>query len=679
MNLRRTICRTARLVSGLVLTAVVAPLLAPLLAPAHAQSVDQSADQTTRAPTFHDPGGRYTVPVPTGWTAEASDDYARLESPEGGIEVRILVLENDDAAAAVEEAWSRLEPGSEPTVEDVLSIPTSAMNTAGVDEFVLVNYAREVDEPIVQAEGRRLGGTVFVLLFEAELESVQRRAAQLQIVDSGFEIAALEQLDDSGAGLVALDGERIAELERFIAESMDTFGTVGAAVSIVHGDEVVYSRGFGVRDVGTREPVTPETLMMIGSTTKPLTTTLMVQLVDEGVFDWDTPVVDVLPSFAVADPELSTTITMENLVCACTGMPRRDYEWLLNADSLAAEGIVESLATFEFFTEFGEAFQYSNQMVATAGYLTALAAGGDYGQLDEAYAELLAARVLDPLGMDRSTFSLLEVVANGNRATPYAQLATGETVAVPLAVEETLLAVAPAGALWSNATEMSSYLRMLLNEGVAPGGARIATAEGLSETWRPRIAITADASYGLGWIVENDRGIEIVSHGGNTFGFSSELAFVPQLDLGISVLTNQRLSPLNGVVRAKLLELLLDRPSQLEERIEFQRELVEESRTEEREALLDELDRAPLEPWLGTFRNDVLGAITFGFQGEAVVLDVGEFDVEVRARRDDDGEIDYVGYTPPLVGLELHLEESADRPVVRIGEGAIRYEFQKEE
>lgn len=662
---------TRRLLSTLLLA-----LLVPSLAATFAQP--QEPTETT----FRDPADRYSVPVPSGWSAEAVDDaggYARLVGPDGDIRVRILVLEGDDAEAAVAAAWERLEPGFDRAVEDVVAIPTSAMNTAGVDEFVLVSYARDDEDPIVQAEGRRLGDRVFVLLFEADLAAAQRRAAQLQIVDSGFEIAALEQVDARGAEALPLDAARVADLERFIAEMMELFGTPGAAVSIVRGGEVVYSRGFGVRDVGTGDPVTPETLMMIGSATKPLTTTLMAQLVDEGAFDWDTPVVSVLPGFAVADPELTRTITMENLVCACTGVPRRDYEWLLNADALAAEDVVGSLAGFEFFTGFGEAFQYSNQMVATGGYLAALAAGGDWGQLDEDYAALLRARMLDPLGMDRSTFSIVRVLASGNHATPYAQLATGETIAVPFEVEATLRAVAPAGALWSTASEMANYLLMLLDEGIAPGGARIVSAEALAETWRPRIAISADAAYGLGWIVENDRGIRITSHSGNTFGFTSELAFAPELDTGVVVLTNQRLSPLPAVVRAKLLELLLDRPPQLAEQIEFQRDLVEQARAEERAALLDEIERAPLEPWLGTFRNDVLGEVALGFEDGALLLDVGEFRVEIRARRDEKGAVGYVGATPPLVGLELHLEGGPERPVLRIGEGAIRYEFGKAE
>src|SRR5690606_22596971 len=124
--------------------------------------------------------------------------------------------------------------------------------------------------------------------------------------------------------------------------------------------------------------ITPDTHMMIGSTGKTMTALLVAGLVDDGVIDWDTPVIEVLPRFAVADEELSRTITFRNLLCACTGVPRRDLELAFNYDELSAEAVVESLRSFEFFTAFGEAFQYSNQLVATAGYAAAAAAGAPY-------------------------------------------------------------------------------------------------------------------------------------------------------------------------------------------------------------------------------------------------------------------------------------------------------------
>src|SRR5690606_10482055 len=143
----------------------------------------------------------------------------------------------------------------------------------------------------------------------------------------------------------------------------------------------------GTRDPATGEPLTPDTHMMIGSIGKTMTTMLMATLVDDGLMQWDTPVVEILPEFEVADPTLTEQMTVRNLVCACTGVPRRDLELLFNANELSAEEIVESLATFEFFTDFGEAFQYSNQMVATGGYVAAAAAGGEYGNLYDAYAQ----------------------------------------------------------------------------------------------------------------------------------------------------------------------------------------------------------------------------------------------------------------------------------------------------
>lgn len=146
-------------------------------------------------------------------------------------------------------------------------------------------------------------------------------------------------------------------------------------VAVVQGGEVRLLRGFGIRALGSDAPVTPDTRLMIGSVGKTMTTLLMARLVEEGRLSWDQPVRSVLPGFAVADPELSETITVQNLVCACSGVPRRDMEFLFNAETLDAEAVIASLAGFEFFTGFGEAFQYSNQLVATGGWVAAAADG----------------------------------------------------------------------------------------------------------------------------------------------------------------------------------------------------------------------------------------------------------------------------------------------------------------
>src|SRR5690606_23164272 len=131
----------------------------------------------------------------------------------------------------------------------------------------------------------------------------------------------------------------------------------------------------------------------------------------------------------------------------------------------------------------GETFQYSNQMVATGGYLATLAAGGEMETLLADYTALLQAEILEPVGMISSTFDFDAVAASDNHATPYGQTLLGEPVALPLSAEAFLLSAAPAGALWSNVLDMARFAITNLDEGAAPGDERVVSAENLAVTW----------------------------------------------------------------------------------------------------------------------------------------------------------------------------------------------------
>lgn len=621
---------------------------------------------------YEDPEGLFSVPLPTNWTVEESEQYVTLLGPEEGLTVHILALDGEEAKGAVEEAWQIVDPDFDKEETETVDVPTSA--AGGVDEFILVNYEREDEEPIVQVEGRRYEGKVYVLIFILDVEAYQRRAAQVQTIDTGFDITALEEVDLSGVEPAALSEELIAELEAYTEEQMEELDTPGAAVAIVRDGEVVYANGFGVRDRETGEPVTAETLMMIGSTTKPMTTMLMAGLVDEGVFEWDTPVVEILPSFEVSDPELSQQITMRNLVCACTGVPRRDFEWLFNANEMDAEEVITSLADFEFFTDFGETFQYSNQMVATGGYVATLAAGGEMATLRQDYVDLMQERIFDPMGMAHMTFSFDEVAASDDYAMPYGQTPLGEIVRLPMSAEAVLIPLGPAGAAWSNVQDMAKFALTNLAEGVAPGGERVVSAENLGVTWEPQVEISADASYGLGWIVEEYKGLRILSHGGNTFGFTSELAFVPEADLGVVVLTNQQASSINQIVRVRLLELLYEQESEADELVRFAVRNAQEER-EELQSSLVEIDADVVAPYLAEYENDVLGTVTIAWENEMLVMDAGEFQTEIRARESED-EVRYFTFTPPIAGVPLELTENdAREPIVVFGTGVVEYTF----
>lgn len=657
------------------------------LAPAGAESADgeeTGAGEDTGAadeePVYTDPAGRFSVPIPTNWNVEEREGYTYLYSPDELITVSIVVVETGDPEEALAQAWAIVDPDFDKTIADTLEIPVATL-----DQFLLHTYEMEEDEGfIVQAEVRVHEGVSYVAVFHADLTAAQQRQAQIQVIDSGFEITAIEATDLSGVEPLPLTDELIAEFEAYIEAAMDTYQTPGVSVAVVRDGEIVYANGFGTRNP-QGDPVTPETRMLIGSTTKTMTTLLMAQMVDEGVLTWDTPVSDILPGFAVADPDVTEAITMENMVCACTGVPRRDLELIFNSDELTAEEVIESLETFEFFTDFGETFQYSNQMVASAGYLTALAAGGEYGSLYEDYVTLLEERIFAPLGMDATTFSFEEALASDNYAIPYGLFTDFSFAPLSFEVEEAfLIPITPAGAAWSTALDMAQYMMMQLNEGVAADGTRIVSAESLAHTWEPQVAISASDDYGLGWIVSDYHGLQMLSHAGNTLGFTSEFAFLPERDLGVVVLTNQRISFLNAAVRSRLFEMLFEQPYTADEETLFSYTMMRDQYAE----IVDDIERT-VEPEtaelaVGAFTNDALGDVTISLTGDGVLIfNAGEFESELwrytaEEATGDEDVIAFLLYDPPLNGLGVRFEpDDAGVYQMTLGQGVNEYAFER--
>jgi CubicO group peptidase (beta-lactamase class C family) len=291
--------------------------------------------------------------------------------------------------------------------------------------------------------------------------------------------------DLTGATPLPLTGERRAEFEAYVAEALVRFDVPGAAVAVVQDGEVVYLNGFGVRAAGGTEPVTPDTMMMIGSITKPLTTTLAGSLVDDGLLSWDTRLVDLLPAFSIADPTLTADLTIHDAFCNCSGIPSLNMKSSFESGKLTPETVVTSLADTPPAAPFGEEFLYNNLLIASAGYALGIANGSGSSDIGLAYDLAMQQRVFAPLGMHRTTFDPETAITTGDYAQPHATNLSGVLQPVPLTAERGLLPYRPAGALWSNARDMAQVLQMELASGVAPGGARVVSQESLEETWAP--------------------------------------------------------------------------------------------------------------------------------------------------------------------------------------------------
>jgi CubicO group peptidase (beta-lactamase class C family) len=477
-----------------------------------------------------------------------------------------------------------------------------------------------------------------------------------------------------------LTSERLATFEAYVVTKLAEAGVPGAAVAVVQGGDVVFRQGFGVREVGQPDPVTADTLLRIGSVTKSFSSLLTATLVDAGRLSWDTPLVDLLPTFAVADQLLTPRLTARDAFCACTGLPRRDFEFIFNAFELTPERLIASMADLPLTAPYGEKYQYSNQMVAAGGFAAAVADGGSPHDLGQAYAIALRERVLNPIGMPQTTLAIADVLANDDYAIPHAADVTGALQPLPLLTDDAwLVPVAPSGALWSSASEMARYVQTELRKGVNPDGRRVVSPTNLERTWQPSVALETGPGtppdmaafaghYALGWVLGAYGGQRLVWHSGGTLGFTSLVSFLPEADLGVVILTNGSgtASPFTYAVQFRLLELLFDQPAAFDAMLATSLASASAGRADLL-AHLGEIDPAAVTPYLGRYANPNLGEVALALQGDSLTWQAGAIRSQLLPRISDDGAvIGYLPATPPWASnppdAMLTFEDTDERP-----------------
>jgi len=365
----------------------------------------------------------------------------------------------------------------------------------------------------------------------------------------------------------SLPPELLAEFEAYIEETREFLNVPGAAVAIVQGGEIVYAQGFGIKEIGSNDPVTADTVFSIGSLGKAMTSMMVASLVDDGLIEWDTPLAEVMPQFRLSDEQATQQITLREALGMTTGLPYLGPVLFLSG--LPPEDYVEYLADVPLAAPPGESYVYQNEMYSVGAYAATMAAGAEYGEnLFSTYADLMQERVFDPLGMTSATFSAQEAAASPDHATPHFQSLNATLAETGFDVTPThymdLDTIAPAGTARMSAPDAGRFLITMLSGGVAPDGSRAISAENLAETWTGQISKEPvphleQASYGMGWNAATYQGIPLVTHDGNLGGFASDMAFIPEADTGIVVLTNADYLglTLRTQVQFRLIEMLL--------------------------------------------------------------------------------------------------------------------------
>ncbi|OAX50472.1 serine hydrolase [Paenibacillus sp. AD87] len=341
-------------------------------------------------------------------------------------------------------------------------------------------------------------------------------------------------------------------LDDFVEEQLQRWKGVGVAVAVIHKDEVILQKGYGYRDLESKLEVTPHTLFAIGSSTKAFTASTAALLVDQDILKWDTPVRTYLKDFKMFDPVATERLTIRDMLCHRSGLPRHEMAWYNSPRS--REELVNALQYLEPNEDFRNKWQYQNLMYMAAGYLV--------GQLKgTSWENVVQESLFNPLGMNSSVFSVDEMQNQPDFAFPYMDQ-NGENTRIPF---RKIDAVGPAGSINSNLVDMIAWVQFQLNQG-QQGGNQLISKEQLAVTHSPQMACDSPfhskelpvSTYGLGWMIDSYRGHAMIHHGGAIDGFASQVAFLPEEQIGVVVLCNTNGSILPYTISFNVIDRLLE-------------------------------------------------------------------------------------------------------------------------
>jgi CubicO group peptidase (beta-lactamase class C family) len=332
-----------------------------------------------------------------------------------------------------------------------------------------------------------------------------------------------------------------ADIDRLAARTMQTFSVPGLAIGVVKDGHLVFAKGYGVRALGSAAAVDADTVFAIGSNTKAFTTAALAILVDEGKLHWDDRVIDYLPDFRMWDPYVTREFTIRDLLTHRSGLGTGAGDLLfVTPTDFTRQDLLHALRYLKPVSSFRSGFAYDNLMYVVAGQVVAAASG-------QSWEDFVTARILKPLHMDACAVDDERLADRGNVASPHVMVEGKLTKIAPLSIP----LVAPAGAIQCNVTGMSKWVMTQLARGRSPDGASLFSEARSAELWTPQtplpvagdrlpITHTHFVSYGLGWLLEDVDGYKRVSHNGGLPGMVTHVSMVPELNLGVIVLTNQQ-------------------------------------------------------------------------------------------------------------------------------------------
>jgi CubicO group peptidase (beta-lactamase class C family) len=400
----------------------------------------------------------------------------------------------------------------------------------------------------------------------------------------------------------------------YVARAVKDWGAPGLAIAVVSGDSVAFNKGYGVRTLGGSDPVDEHTLFANASTTKAFASFAVMQLVESGKLGLDSRVADRLPALQLQQSWPSQELTVRDLLTHRTGLPEAEYLWYYSPNDF--DEIARKLRLVKPSHSFRTHFEYQNETYAAAGYIAAQASGMDW-------EEMFRTRIFEPLGMSESYTSTDAAARQPNIASPHYRIDDTVRVIERYHTDN----IGPAGAMYSSVSDMSKWMRFLLDS-ARLGDKRLLGTASFAELWRPQMLESLEdfyptsrlthphfTAYGLGWFLEDYRGEKVVFHTGSIDGFTAIVGLIPERKLGVVIFVNLD----HAEIRHALMYTVFDRymgggthdwSAEMKKMYDgFRAERVKVVAAQEKKRVAGTKPTLSLESYTGTYRDELYGTV----------------------------------------------------------------------
>lgn len=423
------------------------------------------------------------------------------------------------------------------------------------------------------------------------------------------------------------------DLDNYINRVLEQFNVPGVGVGIVKDGKVLMTKGYGVKRMGSPDPVDENTLFTIASNSKAFTATALAMLVEEGKLDWEDPVTKYLPYLKFSDNYVTTHLTVRDLLVHHSGIPAYANDFLLFPPStFSRKELLRKLKDIPLAHDFRSVYAYDNILYVAAGELVEAVSG-------LSWEDFVKVRIFDKVGMRNSISRYSTLKQQPNIAYAHTRR-NGKLRVVENYFESNIGDNGnPAGGIASSAVDMSNWLITQLDSGRTPNNGRIFKPTATRELWK--IVRTMPISkepewlkpnqkhfygYALGFRTYDYRGEQVVGHGGLLTGFVSQIAMVPEKRLGVVVLTNQLSSGAYWAIINQVLDYYLGAESfdwiaGYKKQLDRSEGQEDSTRRNVKPVLPDPMLKRslPLKDYAGVYRDDIFERVVVSLAGDSAL------------------------------------------------------------